>query len=175
MYFKHSFSNHPSFCRRSVFVLAISWLVSIVSGILLAATFPVSLFSLMRTSLSGRVSIVGAFAVLIFPLFSSAVAIRFNRLRFIYLIATLKGICFGFSIFILLKLFGSAAWLVRWLILFSDACMSIPLFSFWIRHLRHPHNGLRNDFICCLVLCILIGVVDYYVISPFTVALLMKV
>lgn len=171
--FSSRICNSPG-CKRPVLFLAICWLLGIAIGIVWATTVPSSVFSLMLTSLCRRVSIVGLLVVLVFPLFSSAVAFLFNRLRYIYLLAFLKGICYGFCILILLILFGKAAWLVRCFILFSDSCVLIPLFLFWIRHLNCSSRGLCKDVIYCFALSFLAGAVDYLFVSPFAHAMIMK-
>ena len=84
----------------------------------------------------------------------------------IYIMSMLKGISYGFTIFIVLISYSYAGWLVVLLLMFSVLSSQVPLFFFWVRHINRSLNHLMADMIFCLVATSLIGIMDYFVISP---------
>lgn len=167
-----SFLSCLSSYRKFVWFLSFSWICSIAFGLAFALYTQPYTVSLMRMADFGRVSIVGLACIILAPLYLSAIAVYFRRTGWIYTIATLKGISFGFGIFVFTAVFGSAGWLMRLLIAFSDSAMLVPLFLFWIRHLDGSQRYLRRDLIICTVSALLIGLADYFIISPYTTAML---
>lgn len=159
-------------CRNPVGILALLWLLSICIGIFIAHHLFDDFYSLMHTAASTRVSIVGVLLILLFPVISSAVAVSFSSSKLIYLICTLKGICHGFGLYTILAVFGYGGWLIRFGIMFSECMMLIPLFYFWIRLIDGTAPSLRKDTIICCLIAILVGVFDYFVVSPYIIALM---
>lgn len=84
----------------------------------------------------------------------------------------IKGFLFSFVSAGIFRQFGSAGWLFRYLLLFSD-CITLPLlYLFWIRNLSYfkPVRGCEAIFIATFVF--LVWSVDYRVISPVLACLI---
>lgn len=154
-------------CRIRFWLLAICWIVSITLGYLLAFTLQGTLLSMMDRLVRKPISIVGLAVILFLPIILSVVSIRFSVYGFIYMIAFLKGVCYGFCIYQLLIAYGDAAWMLGALVMFSDSCMLTPLFLFWIRHLDGDKSHLRRDVTVLFFIAIAIGLIDYFAVSPF--------
>lgn len=163
-------SNHR--CKSRVMLLAFLWISGLLCGTLfvLAAEDPFS--SLMRTVAFNRVSIAGLAAVLVFPLIVSAVAVYMAVPTFILPICFVKAFCYGSSMFGASAAFGSAGWLMRLLLLFSDSCMMVPLLWFWCRHLTGRRDSLKRDLAVCAVFAVFIGIIDYFLVSPYLAELM---
>lgn len=111
----------------------------------------------------------GVFASAVFPLLLSACAVFFFRSAGCYGMCLLRSLTQGFLLGLVGGLYGSAAPLMAFLLLFSGLCVNPVLLFFWLRRLAFGTQGLRNDTIVCLGLCTMIGAMDYLVIAPFLV------
>ena len=166
---EHSQINWRKFCKL---FLALSWHFGLLCGVLITDKCDPDLLSLMRSAVLSRVSIVGLLAVTFLPFLLSAFAVIFSSPWLMIPISFLKAFSFGYCASAVSTSFGSAGWLVRWLLLFS-ACCSVPvLYWFWLRHISGSQKSLWMDLVLCAVIVLLIGCLDYRVISPFLVKLL---
>ena len=123
-------------------------------------------FSLMRGAMDSAVSIVSALCVLLLPLFFSALAVYFSKPKLLYGIAFLKAFTFAFVSAGITSGFGSAGWLARRLLMFSDS-LSLPLlWLYWLRHI--PGKGVFQPADTILIASCMgfIGFADHVLISP---------
>lgn len=157
---------------HSLFVLAFCWIFALGLGYILACSTQEITPSLMHRIVREPVSIVGLAGMLFLPVILSAIAARFSMSWLMFLIAMLKGVCYGFCTYQLLIAYCDAAWLFRFLLMFSDSCMLIPLFAFWIRHLNGSNLYLRRDTIVLLLVSFAVGCIDYLAVSPFVLRLI---
>ena len=154
----------------SVMVISACFLLGLILGIRFSHTVDFSV-SLMRGALCGAVSIVRLLSVLLLPLLFSALAVYFSKPRLLYGIAFLKAFLFAFVSGSVVSCFGSAGWLARWLIMFSD-CMSLPLlWLYWLRHIpgRNPFQG--TDTILTASGLALIAILDHTLIMPLALGI----
>lgn len=154
------------------FYLGLCWVFGILFGMhfVSAASEPFS--SLMRAGIYCRVTILGLLAVLLLPLFFSAVSVYFSIPHLQYFICFLKAFCFGCCLYCYMYTFSAAGWLIMSFMMFSDSCMLSPLLWFWCRHITGNRQSLKRDVCCCLTVAVLVGSVDYFIISPYLVSLL---
>lgn len=159
-------------CRNFVCFLAFYRIISILLGVIFAACFHNVPESLMRMIAEVHVSIVGLAAVLFLPFTLSIVAVSFSKQWIIYLISVYHGFSCGFCIYNLLVSYYDAAWLIALMVAFSANLGQISLILFWIRCMNHSNHCWKRDAIMCFLLLILIGCLDYFVISPFLITIL---
>ena len=152
------------FCKV---ILALSWNLGFLSGLLIAVNGNSAFFSLMRAAASCRVSIVGLWIVTLLPFLLSVIAIYFSRPYLIPVISFIHAFTFGYCVCGIAVAFGSAGWLVRWLMLFSAGCSSPIIYWFWLRHISGTAKSLWTDFALCAVVILFITSLDYRIISPF--------
>lgn len=164
--------NSKRHCRKFVCILAFCWIFSISIGVAVAASFRQIPMSLMRMIIADRVSIVGLVAVLFLPFALSIVAVHGSKQWIIFAISVCKGVCFGFSIYFLLISYFNAAWLIASLAMFSANASQIPLYFFWIRSMNCNNSCWKWNAFVCFLLLILIGCLDYFVISPLLITIL---
>ena len=131
---------HRSFAafsyRISCFVFAIFWIAGLLSGILMSCCADVSLFRVMLSDLDVRLSIVSFLSVLLLPLLLSFLAAYLKCPFVICVIAYLKAFLLAFVGMVILRSFRSAAWLIHFLMMFSDMLILPVLWWFWIQEVR---------------------------------------
>lgn len=162
LYFRQS-------CRSTI--LALFWISGLIAGA--AAYFFAGHFlsSLMHGILSGSVSIVSLLCVTVLPFLFSAFAVYICEPRLLYPICFGKAFLFSVVSMAVWISFGSAGWLVRWLLMFSDL-VSLPLlYLFWLRHISGQRSFSGLEILLVASACMLIGSVDYCCISPFVAML----
>lgn len=152
----------PRSCRRNGRVLAFFILCGLLTGSLIG--FVSDDFSVMRGSFCSSVSIV-RLTVTVFLPFLISMAASFLDAGFLFPICWCKAFLFGFFHIGVFSSFGSSGWLLRWMMLFSD-CAAFPVLCwFWLRLIQNPDSVFR-DFLLCTAAVIVIGFLDFYIISP---------
>lgn len=164
--------NSPPWRRKyRAAVLAFCYLSGLLSGISIfrcAGGYP---DSLMRSALSAPVSIVGLLCVNLLPFLFSAFAVFVSRPGLLYLVSFADALVYGFIALGVMRCFGSAGWLIRWLLCFSGSASAPVLYFYWLRNLRSDaFSTSKTAGIFSLLL--LIGSVDFCLISPFLARLI---
>lgn len=167
----HMFHGGSGRSKYSV-ALALFWICGILCGASLFLMAGSSNASLMRGLVSGSVSIVGLLGVTVLPFLISAYAVSISEPKLLFPVCFGKAFCFSYVSAGILWSFGSAGWLIRWLLMFSEFLTLPVLYGYWQRHIsgKHPFSGMETG--CILALLILIGSVDYRCISPFLAMLI---
>ena len=154
---------------RSV-LLALCYLAGLFFGVFVFRSADERLELLMRGAFSGTVSIVGLLCVTILPFLFSAFAVFLSRPVLLFLVSFVQAFAFSFVSLGILRCSGSAGWLTRWLLCFSGSVFAPVLYLYWQRHLTRPFSGLEAAGM--LSVCLLIGSIDYCLISPFLARLI---
>lgn len=157
---------------RANFVLAFCWMLGLFLGAIYGDHADHSYAIMMRTAALCRVSIVGLLFLLFFPLLLSAIAVYSNHPQWMVFVCFIKAFLFASCGSLLLITFGSAAWLIRILLQFSDFCTLPFLFWFSIRNIAGRNANTRMDLVICGCAMAVMGALDFCVISPFLVSLL---
>ncbi len=157
--------------------LAVPFLVSCFAGGLLLGFFwtahaDPSFAALMRRASNAPVSIFGLLAATFFPFLLSAIAVYFSKSWLLYPICFFKAFCFGTCATAVAQAFGSAGWLVQPMLLFSDCCTLPLLCLFWLRHVSGQRRLPGAEFLLVASLLLLIGCIDYRLVSPFLAELM---
>lgn len=148
-------------------LLVTVWCAGICCGMILATRADDTYFSLMRRAAMSPVSIVGLAASAYLPFLLSAFAVYFGKHTFLYGICFVKALMFAMAAVGAELAFGSAGWLVRFLLQFSDILLLWLLFWFCLRHIRRESAGLRHHFGICTAAVMAVGSIDFCIISPF--------
>lgn len=154
-------------CKVSVTFLASSFFLGLCAGSWFSIQAGILIFPTMRTAASCGVSIPGLLSANLLPLLFSAFAVYISQIWLLVPIAFWKAFQFSYVGMGVMAAFGSAGWLIRLLMMFSDILMLGVLWWYWLRAL----SGRRG---CALVVslvpfsaAVLIASLDYSVISPF--------
>ena len=105
------------------------------------------------------------------PIVIAVLAVFIGQRWLIFPMAFLKAVAFAYVGWSVVITFGSAGWLIRLLLLFSD-CASMPLlWGFWNKALVSDFDALVPASVAAVLTILGIGIVDYGVISPFLISL----
>ena len=153
--------------KKDRLLLAFFWCAGLFCGMSGYLTAGMSFLPWMRGAVLGSVSIVGLLGITILPFLISALAVSFSIPWLQLLVCFCKAFLFSFVSLGVWQAFGSAGWLAWLLLMFSD-CMGMPLlYGFWLRHLSGDSAVGRLETGCYLAAFVLLGSVDYRIISPF--------
>lgn len=152
--------------------LAFVWSLGLGFGIWAHALSGDSVSTLMRSNLFGTVSIVRLLCVTGLPFLISAFAVLISCRWLIFPVAFFKGVTVSFTAMGFLFSFGSAGWLIRFLLTFADVASLPLLYWFWITCFsgRDRYWAARGMLTAALLL--LLGSIDYCLISPFLASLI---
>jgi hypothetical protein len=153
------------FCSR----LAFFFLAGLASGVYLYTHSNPLILPLMDRAADASVSIVGLASAVILPFLLSAFLVNLGWKQFLPLVAFGKAFCFAFVATGILSCHGAGGWIALPLLMFSDI-LSIPvLWLYWLQ--QRDRVRLSNFTMEYLVFFLLVGSVDYLIISPFWASL----
>lgn len=160
----HSFSLN---CRFPALGLAFFW----ISGLLFGALYSFSTIdyfsSLMRMLLHSRVSIVSFVFILSFHLIVLSASFRFLPKPFFFLLSFLKAFVYSFCLVCTYLSFGTAGWLIHFLLTYTDTCTIIPFLWFSLRSILGYSHTLKRDAVVYLSIYIAVYVIDLLWVSPY--------
>lgn len=166
------FSRCSNFWRRHhVVVLAFLWCSSLCLGFGIAFQLGDDILSLMYTAVSCRASIVGMAVAVFLPVLLSAIAVWFSVPGFIFPVALIRGVSFGFSLAGVMIAFRSGGWLVFLLLTFSESLTLIPQLCLWFACLLDNRAAVFNSLNVCIISAIILCAFDYLCVSPFVLKL----
>ena len=159
---------HLQFANRlrkyAVFILAYSWIIGLLLGITVAKNVTISFPAL--TAASQNHSFTSALIVIVFPYIVSVLLMYMGLAQFIPAVAFLKSFNFAYVSWILMRDFGSASWLIQFLMMFSD-CVSLPLLWWlWCRSLKSGHTSPISSSVPIVTAVIIIAILEHRFISP---------
>lgn len=163
----------PHFSRKSsLVVLAFSWFLGLLLGVIFSIAAGDSIVSLMRTAVSSHVSISGLLTAILLPFLLSAFAVFICEPWLLFVIAFLKAFAFSYLGLGVMVAYGSAGWLVWLLLMFSDCCSLPLLLWYWIRFISGRKSTVIPVTVVLFFLAVLIGSFDFCVVSPFLATLI---
>ena len=158
---------YKSFSRRkcATWILAFSWTLGLAVGLCaMAASFLGPAFFQAADVLPSFFSII---SVLLLPIVISLLVLFAGQRWLIFPLAFVKALAFSYVGWSVVITFGSAGWLIRLLMMFSD-CASIPLlWWFWNKALTSEFDAMIPASVAAVVTILGISIVDCGVIAPF--------
>lgn len=155
------------FRKGRTMVLALAWLLGLVAGYELYLSMDSDISSLMRGVSHDSVSIVGLLLSVLLPFLCSAFAVFISLPGLLIPIGFGKACLLSFVSFGILLSYGSAGWLFRLLLMFSDIFTAPLLYWYMHRHLQPDSRFSMPESIAVLSVSILIGSIDSVYILPF--------
>lgn len=166
-------SEFPLWWRRGCrALLALAFCIGLILGIFSAGIAGETFFSMMRGAAYSTVSIPGLLSMILLPFLFTAFAVYFSHPWLLLLIGFGKAFSFGLCSCGVMWAFGSAGWLIRMLLIFSDGMILPVLMWLWLRHISGRKPSFSRDLAVCAAFALFIGGFDYCVVSPFLVTLL---
>jgi len=158
--------------RMSTVTLIVVWSVGLLLGALFSPNLGDAVFTIVRREVSARSSVISHLVTVCLPLLLAAFVVNKHKSYLLLLISIVRAFQFTFCGGIICSLYGSAGWLVRFLLQFSDV-FSVPILCwFSLRHISVDRGVNKKDFRISLLLTLIVGCIDYFVISPFFASLI---
>ena len=156
---------------RYQILFSMVWIAGILCGSFIAYQASDTYLLLMRGAANSPVSFTGLLAAVLLPFFFVTFSINISRPKLIYLICFLKTCIFMITAHTVMLSYGSAGWLIRALLQFTDTASLGLLCWFAYRHLDGSRERLWSDLGLCLICTACLGCIDYCYVSPFLVLL----
>lgn len=147
--------------------LAFFWFAGIVLGIWISVLAGTPLLSLMRSNFGSAVSIVGLLLAACFPFLISVFTVLISGPGWLLPVGFANGFLHGYICLAVIRSFGSAGWLLRLLLCFSIVSSAPVLYLFWLRLISRGKDGFFSETLFFFALTVLIGSIDYSLVSPF--------
>lgn len=163
--------HHP-IRKHHRFILALSWCTGLICGIFLFLYTGRPLASMMRSTTQCPASIVSLFFTAILPFLISVFAVYICRAHFLLPICFIKALFYSFVSMGVTTAFGNAGWLICTFVMGSDSLCIVLLYVFWLRRLSGRTLCSLAEAVAMFSLSILVGSVNYCIISPFLAMLI---
>lgn len=162
-----------NFWQRSCkLILAACWILGLIAGMLVAAGAGDSFSLMMRGVGFSAVSIPGLLLVTALPFLLTALAVFLSQPWMLLLLVFVKAFSFSFCASGIMAVYGSASWLVRFLLMFADGCTLPLLMWLWLRHGDLSGKQVSRDLAVCTAAALALGLLEICAVSPFAAMLL---
>ena len=149
-----------------------TWGTGLFLGWYMAEQIPLDTLSLMRMLGVEHVSIVSVLAVQLLPFFICVLLFQHVSPYFVLPVVLMEAVQYSYCGCLLSFIYGSASWLVVGLILFTST-LSAPLFLwFCLRRPKYKRSAERTFVHAIALSVVVLGVIDYFAVSPYWSALL---
>lgn len=159
--FKHFYLR----TSNQVYVLAILWVIGLLSGIILCSYSYCDFTGIFFGAVNVDPAPLALFLVCMLPVLLSAVAVSFSLFSITCLVVFAVAVFQGFSSMVVYIAVGSAAWLLRPILLFSASCSSVLMWWLLLQHKKG--RRLHKSIHVVLISSSLTFVVDMFLVSPF--------
>ena len=159
--FKHFY---PGSNTRNI-ILALLWVGGLLIGVLLCALAPYNAKNILYGALHTRPTLLSLLLVCVLPLLLTATAVFTSLFPIAYALVLVSAIAHGFSGTAVYLAVGSAAWIVRPVLLFTASSTSV-LMWWLVLQCKTRDRAYKS---VCLALCLscLIYIIDLFILSPF--------
>lgn len=162
-----------AFWRKfSPWLLAFSWFLGMILGILAASAASEALIPMMYQSVQCSVSSPGLLVAAVVPFLLSAFAVSLSKPQLLLIVSLLKAFSYGYCACGISLTFGQSSWLVRLLFLFSDHILIPMLYLYWVRHIQGCTDRRLSELWCFIAFALLVAGIDCYFVAPFLVTLI---
>lgn len=164
MHTKWVFKHFSARSGRQIRILAALWTMSLLTGIVLCCLSRFDAFSEFRFLFSDDPAPLSLFLVCVFPVVLIAIALTASLFGLVCLTVTMSGVSHGFCGIMIYIAQGSAAWLLRPMLLFSASFVSVLMW--WLILQNETSGRLRKNIRLAGVLSCVVFVIDLFIVSP---------
>jgi hypothetical protein len=164
---KPLFCKHNHNIKYDDFLTITWWSLGLILGFYISAKAPTNIYSVMRSSMFGRVSIVWVLISATFPYLVFFVSHSLSKKGILYSFLFLKALIYAYCLGVIFCAFGSAGWLVCTISFFTGTLSS---FFFLVFLLCFDERQLKKSVIQAIVNCFVIVsllCLDRYALWPF--------
>ncbi len=159
------------YCRRVVksrlSLFALLWTCGLLIGICSANAYAFSYEIAGKSMISKQPLLISVLFVTVIPIVLTFVSLRYVRWGCMCVVITVDAMSRGYCGTLVFHAFGSAAWLIRHLYLFSSICTSVLMWWLIVRHNRVDLNRFKRDGLICVLSAAVVAVADIYFVAPF--------
>lgn len=159
--FKH-FYPRP---KRQLYILAALWTFGLLAGVLLCNLGLNDSAGVLLGAALTAPSPLGLFLVCMLPVTLTAIALVSPLFVLAYIIVFLGAVSHGFCGIMIYMAQGSAAWLLRPMLLFSSSCISVLVWWLFLKSEMKGHLHRNIRLVC--ILAFFIYAIDLFIVSPF--------
>ena len=152
-------------CRQTFLSLTFCSILSAGFGVLIPISADYSYFLLMRMAACRPVSIVGSAACTLVPFLIFLSLIVHSKPWLVYCFCACKLMLFTAAGYAIHSIYPYGNWLVWLMLQFPDICL-IPLMLYLCIR-RFTVTVTRRDVILSIPIAVLVGLINYLLISPF--------
>ncbi len=153
--------------RSYYFLISAFWILGIILGICLANAYAYKSDGAVRLLISQPASPIWMLLISVIPIILIALFLWRASTAACCFVVTVEAISRGFCGMLILLAFGSGAWLVRSLFLFTSVCVSV-LMWWLVFHYRHAdHHCFKKAILICILSALIVSAVDIFYVSPF--------
>lgn len=159
--------NRFRYCDHGSFaILASCWISGLVTGIVLSLLFQDAGMPVLLASFAAEQKPYCVFLVNILPVTIVSISINNRLIPICYPLFFFNAVCHGFCGMLPLFMFGSSAWLIRSLFLFSGIGVEAIMWWLLMRHITCKQTYFSKDVILSFLMVCGISLIDLYMISP---------
>lgn len=162
----------PSRFMKSGFCLALFWCAGLVCGFVAFSGSSIITSDILRLAAAEKPAIWRFLSVLLLPFLFSALAVYLSKPQFLPMIAFFKAFLLMFVSIYVYSGFGTAGWLIRFLLMFSDLISVSLLYCYWSLYVSGKRLFATRHFVVCCLPVLLLGCFDYYSVMPLLTGLL---
>ena len=148
-------------------VLITIWCVGLLLGIALSAANRPLFGDLLRVVVTKRPSFTALLFRNILPVVLLYVVLLHSGFYMIYPLIFIDALCRGFCAMCVIGFFGSSAWLLRSMVLFSTGCVSIIFWYMLFSFLQGTAKRSAADMIVVAAIPMVATIIDYSFVSPY--------
>ena len=153
-------------------IFCFSWISGLICGCIIAVQVSDTYLLMMRRAVTSPVSIFGLLTVSFLPFLFITLSVYISRPKLIHCICFLKACSFMITGFSVITVFGSAGWLVQFLLQFTDLGALALLCWFACQHLDGSKNSLGAHITLCGTCVAGLVWIEYCYVSPFLAMLI---
>ena len=166
--YKHViFSRYRSNTKSFICALYGLWGMGFLVGMLLAHSYFNTFGSDLRFLIQKETTPFLHFFISFLPVVVLLFSLRYRVLFICFPLFFTEALCRSFTGVLLFLEFGSGAWLIRFLLLFSSGCVSVLLWWLLLRNITDSGARLTKDFWFVSVILSAVSVLDIFAITPF--------
>ncbi len=148
-------------------VLIAIWCVGLLLGIALSVSNHPFFEELLGVVLSKRPAFMALLFRNILPVVLLYVVLSHSVFYMIYPLVFIDAFCRGFCAMCVIGFFGSSAWLLRSMVLFSTGCVSIIVWYMLLSCLQGTAKRSVADIIVVAAIPMVATIIDYSFVSPY--------
>ena len=164
MHTKWVFKHFRPRAGKRNFLLVLLWGIGLVLGLLLCSLAPYNNSDIIFCAISTKPSAFGSFLICVLPVVFAAISVHASLFGLSCLAVFLNAVSRGFCGTAIFEAVGTAAWLLRPLLLFTTGCTSVLMW--WILLQNNTKRRLQKRIFFALCLSCFVYIIELFFVSP---------